>query len=118
MVLAYKLIDLDYIKESVRLYDAIIDVRVFWPSEFCSCKAIIWIRNERANQYGWGVGITKGYGYHHESTAIHDAFCDMGILFDENERFDLAGTKMREEAIIEIGKAMGYTNTLLVYFNP
>jgi hypothetical protein len=52
-------------------------------------KAIIWIWDKMGNRYGWGAGITDGYGYYPESDAIQDAFQDMG-----------------------------YENTLLVKFTP
>jgi hypothetical protein len=111
MCLAYKLIDLE--SEEV-----IIDVRVFWPESSMTCKAVVWITSSKNNMYGWGVGIARGGGYHHESSAIQDAFMDMGIKFESGEYFDGSGTRAQEEAIKKIGETLGYKNTLLVDFNP
>ena len=116
MHLAYKLIDLE--AEDVKdLFDStLIDVRVFWANNSDTCRAVIWIKDKKGNRYGWGVGKTTGYGYHHESTAIQAAFENLGIEFDRS--FDGAGTRAQEKAILDVAVAMGYTNTLLVDFNP
>jgi hypothetical protein len=113
MCLAYKLIDLDSEDKTV-----IIDVRVFWPNRCITCKSVIWINSPKGNLYGWGVGITSGGGYHHESVAIMYAFQDMGIEFEAGEAFAGCGTKAQEKAIKTIGEALGYKSTLLVGFNP
>jgi hypothetical protein len=111
MCVAYKLIDLESL-------NVIIDVRVFWPNESMTCRAVIWINSPKGKLYGWGVGITKGSGYHHESAAIMDAFQDMGIKFEAGEAFKGMGTGAQERAIQKTGEVLGYKNTLLVSFNP
>ena len=111
MVIAYKLIDLDDPDWTV-----IIDVRVFWPNNSGTCKAVIWIKDKKGNRYGWGVGVTSGFGYHHESDAIQNAFEDIGIEFDKG--FSGEGAKAQENAIRKVGDALGYNNTVLVDFNP
>jgi hypothetical protein len=115
MVLAYKLMDLDACGQEDK---AIIDVRVFWANGSTKTKAVIWIWDRMGKRYGWGVGITGGYGYHHESDAIQDAFQDMGFVFESEEHFGTVGEKAQEDAIRDIGKEMGYENTLLVKFTP
>ena len=118
MCKAYKLIDLDN-PEWKKLFEAVvIDIRVFWPNNSQTCKAVIWIMDMKGNRYGWGIGITSGGGYHHESVAIEDAFNDMGIEFETNEGFGASGTKAQENAICKVGEALGYKNTMLVDFNP
>jgi hypothetical protein len=113
MVVAYKLIDLDSEDKP-----AIIDVRVFWRNNSMTCRAIIWINSLRGDLHGWGVGVTSGCGYHHESAAIMGAFLDVGIKLETGEGFDGLGTGAQEKAIKRLGEALGYKNTLLVYFNP
>ena len=116
MTLAYKLIDLDA-PDCKKLYEsAIIDVRVFWPDDSETCSAVIWIKDIKGKRYAYGIGETTGYGYHHESAAIQDAFEDMGIEFDRS--FDGVGKRAQEIAICGVGEALGYKNTLLVDFNP
>ena len=118
MHIAYKLIDLDD-PEWKKLYESVvIEVRVFWPNNSQTCKAVIWIKDKKGHRYGWGVGVTSGTGYHHESVAIEDAFSDMGIKFDTQEAFGTSGTGAQEKAIVKIGEALGYNNTVLVDFNP
>ena len=116
MHIAYKLIDLDNSNWKEPFEAVIIDVRVFWPNNSGTCKAVIWIKDKKGSRCGWGVGATKGFGYHHESDAIQDAFKDMGIEFDSG--FGGAGTKAQENAIRKVGEALGYNNTVLVDFNP
>jgi hypothetical protein len=116
MHMAYKLIDLDDPQWKKQFEAVIIDVRVFWPNRSEVCRAVIWIKDKNGNRYGWGVGKTKGFGYHHESAAIQDAFDDMGIKFDRS--FDGAGSGAQEKAIRDVGEALGYKNTVLVDFNP
>jgi hypothetical protein len=111
MCVVYKLIDLESM-------NTIIDERVFWPNNSMTCKAVIWISSPKGELYGWGVGITRGSGYHHESAAIMDAFQDMGIKFEAGEAFEGMGAGAQERAIQKIGEAMGYKNTLLVDINP
>jgi hypothetical protein len=110
MSLGYKLINF------VTL-NTVIDVRVFWPSRGSTCKAVIWV-NSHARNGGYGVGIAGGYGYHHESAAIQNAFNDMGIIFEGEEWFFAVGEGAQEDAIKAVGKALGYNNVLLVKFNP
>ena len=113
---AYKLINLDN-PEGIEDFEAVIvDVRVFWPNNSQTCRAVIWIKDKIGKRYGWGVGMTRGFGYHHESAAIQDAFNNMGIKFDRS--FDGAGSKAQEKAIRDVGEALGYQNTILVDFNP
>ena len=116
MHLAYKLIDLDDPNCKELSESTIVDVRVFWPDDSETCSAVIWIREKKGSRFACGVGETTGYGYHHESAAIQYAFEDMGIEFDRC--FDGAGKKAQEIAICDVGKALGYKNTLLVDFNP
>ncbi|GHV78612.1 hypothetical protein AGMMS49944_04030 [Spirochaetia bacterium] len=115
MVLAYKLMNLDACGQDGK---AIIDVRVFWADGSSKAKAVIWIYDQMGNRYGWGVGITDGFGYHHESEAIQDAFRDMGFVFESGEHFGSVGEGAQEKAIREIAREMGYENTLLVKFTP
>jgi len=116
MHLAYKLINLDDPDMKEPFESTVIDVRVFWGNNSGTCWAVIWIKDKKGNRYGWGIGKTSGYGYHHESAAIQDAFQEMGIEFDRS--FDGSGTKAQENAIRNVGEAMGYKNTLLVDFYP
>ena len=117
MCIAYKLIDLDSESRQHNV-TTIIDIRVFWPKYSQTCSAVIWINDLKNKRYGWGVGIARGYGYHHESAAIEDAFGDMGIKFESKESFGSTGTGEQENAIRKVGAALGYENTLLVDFNP
>ena len=90
MCVAYKLLDLDDLREK---HDpSIIDVRVFQKNNSQTCRAVIWIHDKKGKRYSWGVGITSGCGYHHESEAIEDAFRDMGIKFESGESFGSTGT--------------------------
>jgi len=91
MCIAYKLINLDDPKMKELFESVVIDVRVFWGKNGGTCWAVIWIKDKKGNRYGWGVGRTSGYGYHHESAAIQDAFHEMGIVFDSS--FDGSGTR-------------------------
>jgi hypothetical protein len=117
MQIAYKLIDLD--NPNWKEQDGVvIDVRVFWPNQSLTCRAVIWIRDEKGNRHGYGIGVTTGGGYHHESAAIQDAFMDIGFKFENGEYFDGSGTRAQENAIRNIAAAMGYNNTLLISFNP
>ena len=118
LCIAYKLIDLDNPKWKEQFEAVIIDARIFWSNNSQTCKAVIWIMDETGNRYGWGIGVTSGSGYHHESVVIEDAFNDLGIEFETNEGFGASGTKAQENAIRKVGEALGYKNTLLVYFNP
>jgi hypothetical protein len=111
MCVAYKLIDLESKTD-------VIDVRVFWPNNSQTCRAVIWVSSPKNGVYGWGVGITRGGGYHHESAAIMDAFQDVGIIFGPGEAFGGMGNGAQEHAIKSLGAALGYENTLLVDFNP
>jgi hypothetical protein len=115
MVLAYKLIDMD---ANDREEYAVIDVRVFSADDSSKARAVVWIWDIAGNRVGWGVGITDGYGYHHESDAIQDAFQDMGFVFESGEQFGTAGEGAQEKAIRKIAQEMGYENTLLVKFTP
>jgi hypothetical protein len=114
MVCAYKLLDLDSEKKN----DVIVDVRCFWPNHSESCSAVVWVHDQKGNRYGYGVGKTTGYGYDHESAAIMAAMMDMGIIFESKESFDGYGPAAQEEAIKNLGTALGYENTLLVDFHP
>jgi hypothetical protein len=118
MQVAYKLVDLDNSHFPDAFQSTIIDVRVFWPNYSETCNAVIWVRDAKGNRYGYGIGMTSGVGYHHESAAIYDAMCDLGIEFGAAERFEASGASAQEEAIRNLGKALGYKNTLLVDFNP
>jgi hypothetical protein len=118
MHIAYKLIDMDNERFRDTYQSVILDVRVFWPNHSETCKAIVWVRDEKESRYGCGVGITSGYGYRHESAAIYDAMRDLGIKFDRGEAFDAAGTSAQEKAVRNLGEALGYKNTFLVDFNP
>jgi hypothetical protein len=111
MCCAYKLIDLESKQD-------IVDARVFWRNGSMTCRAVVWISSPKDNVYRWGVGITTGGGYHHESAAIYDALVDMRIELEKGEYFNGAGTGAQEKAIKTIGESLGYKNTLLVSFNP
>jgi hypothetical protein len=117
MCVAYKLIDLDNPERKNLYQSVIVDVRVFWGKS-TTCRSVVWINDPKGKRYGWGVGITSGSGYHHESAAIMDAFLDMGIKLESGEAFDGSGTGAQENAIVKLGEAMGYKNTMLVDFNP
>ena len=118
MCIAYKLINLDEPEWKKQYESVVIEARVFWPNNSGTCKAVVWIKDKNGNRYGWGVGVTSGAGYHHESAAIEDALNDIGIKFDSQEGFGALGTRAQEKAIIKVGEALGYKNTLLVDFNP
>jgi hypothetical protein len=118
MCVAYKLINLDNPRWRDRGVGVVIDVRVFWSNNSQTCRAVVWIADEKGSRYGYGVGRTSGGGYHHESAAIMDAFQDMGITFGLGEGFSGKGIGAQEAAIKSVGKALGYENTYLVYFNP
>jgi hypothetical protein len=117
MCVAYKLIDLDNLKLKEH-QSVVIEARVFWPNSSNTCRAVVWIRDEKGGRYSHGIGVAGGSGYHHESTAIMAAFEDMGIMFEGRERFDGVGTAAQAAGIKKIGEALGYENTLLVDFNP
>lgn len=113
MCVAYKVIDLDDPNRN-----DIIDVRCFWPNHSDTCRCVIWIGDARGNRYSYGVGIAGGGGYHHESTAIQDAFASMGITFHDGDGFGGMGEKAQETAIMKVAAGLGYKNILLVKFNP
>jgi hypothetical protein len=117
MHIAYKLVDLDNPNWKEQS-GVVIDARVFWPNHSQTCRAVIWINDEKGRRYNYGIGVTSGCGYHHESAAIQDAFMDMGIKFEGGESFDGGGTGAQEKAIRKVAEAMGYDNTLLISFNP
>lgn len=118
MCQAYKLIDLDNPNWKEQLEGVVVDVRVFWRNNSQTCRAIIWIQDHKGKRHGYGIGITSGRGYHHESAAIQDAFVDLGIKFEAGESFEGMGIGAQEKAIKKIGEALGYKNALLVDFNP
>ena len=104
----YKLIDAG--KKGT--FKTLVDVRFYQVKNGSVVYCIVWISGD--NKYGRGVGRAGGYGYDKSSAALGSAISDAGITLSQS--IDGVGESAEREAILAIGEALGYADTLLVDF--
>jgi len=112
---AIKVVNLD---KSENNHREIIDIRFYESPEtndegYPVLNCVIWIRDDKNNNYGWAMGKTEGYGYHMESAALHGAFLDLGITFEKGEDFNAAGDDAMKKGIKTLASCLGYNNVYL-----
>lgn len=59
-----------------------------------------------------GTGRANGYGYHKQSAALQSALDSAGVKL--SSRIDGVGETAMKDALLAIGRAMGYTDDMMI----
>lgn len=90
----------------------------FWMSRSADgaspvyCTAWIHGNGNHGNEGCAGTGRANGYGYHKQSAALQSALDSAGVKLAK--RIDGVGETAMKDALLAIGRAMGYTDDAMI----